>query len=77
VIDQVCARGTELTLIARRDSYTSDELRLPRRKARLDRYRTLHLTVMPNKDERFRPLSVQRWVSNELDAGIGRAVAPR
>ena len=72
LIEKLSDQGTEFTLIVRRNSYATEQLYAPSRNTRVRRLAHFELALMPSQDERFRPLRVQSWIIERIDATLDR-----
>jgi dienelactone hydrolase len=74
-LNQLRDRGTEALFLFRGGEPLYDELQLGGRIKRLRRSSNLQFRRLPGTDHTFRPLPLQRYVSDELDAALTRVLA--
>jgi pimeloyl-ACP methyl ester carboxylesterase len=73
-LSQLQKQGTEFLLMFRIGEPLYDLLRDEKRIERLEAMRNVQIRRIPGYDRGLRPLALQRYVSDELDAGLARVV---
>ena len=75
MLGRLDAQGTEVLLTLKPASYAHEQLDVPRRRRRIEALSRLRTLSLPNNDQRFRPLTSQRFVNEAIDAAIARVLA--
>jgi dienelactone hydrolase len=73
-LNQLRDNGTEVLFLFRGGEPLYDQLRLGGRIKRFGRSRNVQFRRLPGTDHTFRPLPLQRYVSDELDSALGRVL---
>ena len=73
-LNRLCEQDTELLLLFRPTEPLYEDLRGDGRIKRLDGRPNVHVGRIPGSDHTFRPLPLQRYVANELDAALKRVL---
>jgi pimeloyl-ACP methyl ester carboxylesterase len=76
-LNQLRSEGTEVLFLFRVGEPLYDQFRLGGRIKRFGRWRNLQFRRIPGTDHTFRPLPLQRFVSDELDSALARLLESR
>lgn len=74
VLRRLSGQGVEAHLLLKSKSYAYEQLSLRQRARRVGRLARVAVECLPSDDHRFRPLLVQRFVNEALDASLARVI---